>query len=84
VSGAHLVVGNPTTIAAPGGFGTATVTCPAGEVVLSGNYSQIDGTPTITVFRTAIIDSGTTFQADGTNASGSTNRVFSAYAICAA
>src|SRR3982750_3082011 len=28
VSGAHLVVGDPKTIAAVGGYGTATVTCP--------------------------------------------------------
>lgn len=84
VSGAHLVVGNPTTIAAVNGFGTATVTCPAGEVVLSGNYRQIDGGPSITVYRTDITDGGTTFVADGKNTSLSTNRVFSVYAICAA
>ena len=87
VSGAHMVVGDPTTIAGITGvsaYGTATVTCPAGEVVLSGSYRQIDGGPSITVYRTDIIDSGTTFTADGYNGSGSTNRVFSVYAICSA
>jgi hypothetical protein len=83
-SGAHLVIGDPATIAAINGFGTATVTCPTGERVLSGSFNQIDGLPSITVFRTSIIDAGTTFQADGQNVSGSTNRVFSVYAICAA
>ena len=84
VSGAHVVEGTPTTIAAIGGFGSATVTCPAGERVLSGNYSQADGLPSVLVFRTRVNDAGTTFTADGKNDSGSTNREFSAYALCAA
>jgi hypothetical protein len=84
VSGAHVVSGATTTIVAAGDPGTATVTCPAGEHVLSGNYGQEDGIPSITVFRTAIIDDGTTFQADGQNDSGSGNRKFWAYAVCAA
>jgi hypothetical protein len=83
-SGAHVVGGTPTTIAAVNGFGTATVTCPAGEVVLSGSFSQADGSPSITVFRTAIINGGTSFSADGKNTSASTNREFSVYAVCAA
>lgn len=84
VSGAHLVTGVPTTITAVGGFGTATVSCPAGERVLSGNYNQQDGVPSITVFRTAITNDGTRFEADGQNDSGSPNRIFTAFAICAA
>jgi hypothetical protein len=84
VSGAHLVEGALATIAAANGFGTATVTCPAGERILSGNYNQIDGVPSITVFRTRIINAGTTFQADGKNTSALTDRQFSVYAICAA
>jgi hypothetical protein len=84
VSGAHLVEGAVATIAAVNGFGTATVTCPAGERVLSGNYDQIDGVPSITVFRTRIINAGTTFLADGQNTSVATDREFSVFAICAA
>ena len=45
VSGAHVVEGPSTMIAAVGGFASATVTCPAGERVLSGNYTQADGIP---------------------------------------
>jgi hypothetical protein len=40
--------------------------------------------PNVTVYRTRITNDGTTFEADGQNTSASTNRVFTAYAICAA
>ena len=84
VSGAHVVEGPSTMIAAVGGFASATVTCPAGERVLSGNYTQADGIPSILVYRTRINDAGTTFTADGKNDSGAPDRVFSVYALCAA
>jgi hypothetical protein len=83
VSGAHVVKGADTTIAAVGGYGTATVTCPDGERVLSGNYEQIDGVPSITVYRSRISDDGTSYSADGQNVSMSTGRRFYAWAVCA-
>jgi hypothetical protein len=83
VSGAHVVTGNLTTIPSAGGYGTATVTCPTGERVLGGNFSQQDGVPSVTIFRTAITTAGTRFEADAVSNSG-TNRQFSVFAVCAA
>jgi hypothetical protein len=80
-----VVNGAPVTIVGTAGatqFGTASVTCPTG-IVLSGNYKQIDGQPSVDVYRTAISADGRTFSADGKNVSGVANRTFSVFAVCA-
>ncbi len=83
VSGAHVVTGSLTTIPSAGGYGTATVTCPTGERVLGGNFSQPDGGPSVTIYRTAITTAGTRFEADAVSNFG-TNRQFGVFAVCAA